>query len=99
MADHVWLAALRRTAHACETDVSYNGQYTATQCLLDAGYDYIRVYDSRTKRLLADRTYSCEPSNVKLIVDDAMVFDGCAEDDSVINLPPSLVDRIRALLP
>jgi len=99
IADYLWLAQLRPTAHGCHSDVSDNGEYVATRCLLNAGQDYLRLYESRTGRLIADRTYSCDPADPKLIVLDHIVFDGCAHDDSAIKLPPSLLDRLRAKLP
>ena len=99
LADYLWFAELRRTAHACETQVSENGEYVATQCLLNAGYNYLRVYDSTAKRLLADRTYDCGPGDTKLIVAREAVFDGCSHEDGWIDLPPSLLDRLQAALP
>lgn len=103
--NYLWMAELRRSAHACESQVSDfdNGKFLATQCLLDVGYDYLRIYDNQTRQLLADRTYKCSPADVNLIMtkspDYAVVFDGCAYADSVINLPPSLFDGLRTKFP
>ncbi|WP_175688554.1 hypothetical protein [Burkholderia anthina] len=96
---YVWLAKLRQTAHACTSKVSSDGKYVVTQCLLNAGYDLLRVYDDRTRRLLAERTYACEPFNIEMVVTDGRAFDGCAAEDSSVTLPPSILDQARALLP
>lgn len=99
LAHYVWLAGLRRTAHDCDSQVSDNHEYIGKQCFLNAGLSYLRVYDAQTKSLLADRTYTCNAADTKLFVGDQMAFDACAEGDSSIRLPPSLLDRLRALLP
>jgi hypothetical protein len=98
-AHYVWLVELRRTGHACESHASEGGDFIAKQCTLDAGFSSLRVYDSQTNWVLAERTYNCHAGFSKLIVDKQMAFDACAEGDSLIRLPPSLFDRIRAKLP
>lgn len=100
MVDYIWLAELRRTPHACIEEISSNGKYVAKRCVLDAGYEYLRLYDNRTGDLVADRTYQCEASvALNVIMGDNMVFDSCAHDAGTIMLPPSLLDRLRAKLP
>ena len=98
-ANYVWLSEIRKTTHACDTQESDDGKYLVTQCLLNASYLYLRVNDSETKRLLADRTYTCRPADSKLIVDNTIVFDGCEYNASKIELRPSLLDWFRAKLP
>ncbi|AOI58107.1 hypothetical protein [Burkholderia diffusa] len=96
---NVWLAELRQTAHACTSQMSSDRRYVVTQCLLNAGYDVLRVYDDHTKRMLAERTYACEPSNITMVIAEGRTFDGCAAEKSNITLPPSILDQVRARLP
>ncbi|MGV2292677.1 hypothetical protein AAHK20_28480 [Trinickia sp. YCB016] len=98
-ANYVWFSEIRKTTHACETQASDDGKYLVTQCLLNASYLYLRVNDSETKKLLADRTYTCQPADSRLIVDNTIVFDGCEYNASKIELRPSLLDQLRAKLP
>jgi hypothetical protein len=101
LVDYCWLAQLRRTAHACDSGTTEDGKYVATLCLLNSRFNYLRLYERDLGRLVADRTYRCDQrSDTKLIAGDTFAFDGCADgNESIIRLPPSLVDRLRAKLP
>jgi hypothetical protein len=105
LSDYAWKVALRRTAHACESQASNSslGDFTVERCYLWARHGYLAVYEAGSHRLLADRTYVVY-ADPKLIVsdggDEPVVLDGGADgSESTIALPPSVVDRLRAEFP
>ncbi|WP_175947364.1 hypothetical protein [Burkholderia pyrrocinia] len=103
LADYAWKAAARQNPYACHSEErAFSTAYRVIRCGISGGYDNLRVYSIRTKRLVADRTYTCIGDNKVIISVDQgeeVVFDACAYEETLIKLPPSLVDQLRAMLP
>lgn len=81
-------------AHECVREVAATA-YIGEVCYLPAGHGTLfRLYDARTGRLLAERTYSdLDPGMVW--ADDKVFY----LPERYVSLPPSWLDRIRAMLP
>ncbi len=94
--------ALNRSArYQCEQERSPTGQYIGEICYLPREYGTLfRLYETRTGELLAERTY-LDPDRRSLIWKPNFVqYDlGATENNGVVDLPPTWLDRVRAKLP
>lgn len=100
--DYMSSVLLRSNAHDCERKQSDNGVYIAELCLLrDNGHDadYLgRVYATQSGALIAERTFDAMETGIYW--DEASVaFQRGGKGDSLIRVPPTLVDRLRTRLP
>lgn len=97
-------ARVRSNASDCKKASSDSGHYTAELCLLqwNPGDDseYLgRVYDSRNGELLVERTFSTPVPQLSWWKDENVSFSRGGDEASLVTLPPSLLDRLRARLP
>ncbi|WP_232515205.1 hypothetical protein [Burkholderia ambifaria] len=94
-------ARIRAHAVRFNTELSKNdgGHYTAQYAYLADGRILLRLYRTSDMRLLAERTYEY-PDAVRLIwAKESLIFDTAVESDGEIELPPTRLDRLRAMLP
>ena len=91
---------VRARAHGCTQELSPHdgGLYRAEQCYLGGGNMLLRVFDARSNRLLAERTYPLVDVP-ELVWTRKRVFDRFGPEDMSIELPPILLDRLIAKLP
>lgn len=86
------------TWHSAQSDM--DRRYIARYAYLWNDKVLLRVYDTETNRLLAERTYYYLGAADLLWTDHSLIYDTSAEgSDGEIILPPSLYDRITAQLP
>ncbi|MDY7579199.1 hypothetical protein RGU70_12800 [Herbaspirillum sp. RTI4] len=93
-------AYIRSIATACSLEKSTQdgGIYTAEICKSPHWVMRLRIYDSQSKKLLAERNFQTSGSIDISWVGKKMWFYGEAGEE-YINLPPTLSDRILAQLP
>ncbi|HKT66432.1 MAG TPA: hypothetical protein VJR91_22920 [Burkholderia sp.] len=94
-------ARARAQATQFDTEISRNdgGRYTAQYAYLGGDRVLLRLYRTSDMRLLAERTYEY-PDAVRLIwAKESLIFDTAVESDGEIKLPPTRLDRLRAMLP
>ncbi|WP_458761927.1 hypothetical protein [Cupriavidus basilensis] len=95
--------AMNRSArYQCEQERSPTGQYIGEACFLPREYGALfRLYEARTGELLAERTY-IEPEPHKNVIWNPIFVQydlGATENNGVVDLPPTWLDRVRAKLP
>lgn len=87
-----------------EVSASDGGRYTAKYAYVGDHSALLRLYDTKSGELLAERTY-LELDGVSLRWKTNYVIYSTSDDslfgyyDGAINLPPGIVDRIAANLP
>ena len=100
--DYTSSVLLRSNARDCQRTQSDNGAYIAELCLLrDNGHDadYLgRVYAAQGGALLADRTFDTPESGIYWD-NESVAFERGGTGDSLIFLPPTMLDGLRARLP
>jgi len=95
---YLWGAALRRTAHECQTEKE-SGLYVGEVCFLGSpDATRFRLYDANSGELMAERTYNdLDPGMVWS--NDRVYYNMGASPAEYVKLPPTLFDRLRAKLP
>jgi len=97
-------ALKRHNSSECMYATSHNKMYRAEKCEISADGNIThfigRVYSTKTGSLLAELEFD-SPSYTKpeFQYDDSVVLFDSGGDNTIIYLPPSLLDRIRAKLP
>jgi len=85
-----------------ESSVWDNGTYTARYAYLDRRTGLLRLYETKSGRLLAERTF-IYPDKIRLDWEPGMVVYSTNESsflhDGAIEFPPSTLDRILAFFP
>jgi hypothetical protein len=91
---------LRSHTGSCRSEHSdIEGQpYTATYCLLWNDNVLLRLYDTNTEKLLAERTYYYLDFPKLTWTKDSLIYDTSSENGE-IRFPPTLIDRLRAKFP
>jgi hypothetical protein len=73
--------------------------YSARFCYLTADTVVLRLYDIQETQLLAERTFfELDRPNI-VWSDRGLIYDTSSIDGGVIQIPPGLIERIRARLP
>ncbi|MEQ5841056.1 hypothetical protein N0A02_16645 [Paraburkholderia acidicola] len=95
---------LRSKAHECKKQLSDSGLYLAELCLLQwnpgGDSDYLgRVYDAKTGTLLVERMFQSPVPQVSWWKSEYVLFERGGRGSGLVNLPPSLFDRLTAKLP
>ncbi|WP_244136276.1 hypothetical protein [Burkholderia sp. BCC0405] len=94
-------ARVRAYATRFDTELSKNdgGRYTAQYAYLAGDRVLLRLYRTSDMRLLAERTYEY-PDAVRLVwTRESLIFDTAVDSDGEIELPPTRLDRLKAMLP
>ncbi|MCA8009215.1 hypothetical protein KPB04_10500 [Burkholderia cenocepacia] len=94
-------AHVRARATQFDTELSTNdgGRYTAKYTYLAGDRILLRLYRTSDMRLLAERTYEY-PESIRLVwTKEFLIFDTAVDSDGEIKLPPTLFDRLTAMLP
>lgn len=93
-------ARRRAMASECIDATSHNGLYRAQSCITSVSGNVAffvgRLYETRTGKLVAEATFdSMDGGAPDFMPDDrAVLFEGGA-DSALIDIPPSLLDRLR----
>ncbi|MDY7579202.1 hypothetical protein RGU70_12815 [Herbaspirillum sp. RTI4] len=92
---------VRAIASDCSIDKSTkdDGIYTAEVCRSPYSVIRLRIYDSKSKKLLAERNFRNIYSIDISWTEKEIWFRGRGASEEYINLPPTLSDRILAQLP
>ena len=100
--DYTSSVLLRSNAHDCQRKQSDSGVYIAELCLLrDNGHDadYLgRVYATHGGALIAERTFGAMETGIYWD-GGSVAFERGGNGDSLIRVPPTVLDRLRARLP
>ncbi|QBQ98923.1 hypothetical protein [Paraburkholderia pallida] len=97
-------ARRRAKAGECMDTTSHNGLYRAQACITSVSGNVVffvgRLYEARTGKLVAETTFDSMDGGVPDFMPDdhAVLFDG-GGDSGLIDVPPSLLDRLRAKIP
>ncbi|MEA9983524.1 hypothetical protein QN374_16920, partial [Herbaspirillum sp. RTI4] len=98
--NYIYGVYIRSTATDCSLNKSTQdgGLYIAEVCRSRYSIIRLRIYESKSKKLLAERNFEASWSINISWIGKKMWFYG-AEGEEYINLPPTLSDRILAQLP
>ncbi|WP_043344323.1 hypothetical protein [Cupriavidus basilensis] len=101
---HIQNARLRATADHCTRHKSDNSAYVAEQCVIDHWKGLVtvrlRIFRNGEDTVLAERTYTADEKILNWDLNGKAVYYGVeASDGDSIALPPSRLDRLRAVLP
>jgi hypothetical protein len=88
----------------CQKSTSPDGFYIAERCLLHwhpgSDSDYVgRVYDAKSGKLLAQRTFSTTVPEILWFDDGGMSFSRGGDEAAFITFPLSVWDRLLAARP
>lgn len=87
----------RHGATECERVTS--GNYIGEVCYIPREYGALfRLYESKSGRLLAERTYY-DPEPPHMFWHSDYVHYDITDEDGYVRLPPTWLDRLRAKLP
>ena len=94
-------ARVRAYATRFGTELSKNdgGRYTAKYAYLAGNRILLRLYRTSDMRLLAERTYEYADAVRLVWTKESLIFDTAADSDGEIELPPTQLDRLKAMLP
>jgi len=92
----------RPTGRDCVRQSSPDGAYVAERCVLEwrpgGNSDYQgKVYDSKSGRLLVDRTFSTPVPDLSWS-EDSVAFSRGGDESSFVTLPPTWFDRLKAAI-
>ncbi|MCX4174426.1 MULTISPECIES: hypothetical protein [Paraburkholderia] len=98
-----YLLDVRQRSHAAtwhNVPSDTDARYTASYSYLWNNKILLRLYDAKSKKLLAERThFNLDAPNLAW-TDHSLIYDTSADgDDGEISLPPSLLDTLLAKLP
>lgn len=95
----------RTTATECIAVISHNGLYRAESCVSGGSGNLIRfvgrLYETANGKLVGKTSFdSTDGGAPKFTYDDgAVLFQGAQGDAGMIDIPPTLSERLRAKLP
>ncbi|KIP19773.1 hypothetical protein KY49_3279 [Burkholderia sp. MSHR3999] len=100
---YAWDVDRRSKADECVKSTSPDGRYVAERCLVQwrgpDDCDYVgRVYDAKSGQLLVERSFSTPVPELSWWK-NTVSFSRGGDEASSVYLPPSLYDRVKALLP